>query len=104
MSLSEYEEYEPKVYTISQGEYLVESPWGTAYVRVEGSTLYITLPDGQTLAIEIVIPWVVVVLGCVVYWILWWWASGRLDYNIITRIVGLLFPGAATIGEAIIRK
>jgi len=49
-------------------------------------------------------PLVLSVIAWIVYWILWWWASGKLDYNIITRIIGLLFPGLATIGEAIIRK
>ena len=107
MSLSEYGEYGPKVYTISQGEYMVESPWGTAHVRVEDSTLRITLPDGQVLTIETWWAWfwvAVSIIGWVVYWILWWWASSKLDYNIITKIIGLLFPGLATIGEALIRK
>jgi len=111
MSLSEYVEYqgeyEPKIYSVGQNEYRVETPWGTAYVRVEGNTLYITLPDGQVVVIDTWWAWwstILYILMWIVYMVLWWWASGELKYHTITRVIGLLFPGLATIGEALIRK
>ena len=106
--MSEFGAYSVKKYTAPEEEYrvVVDSPWGTAYARVEGTTLYINLPDGQVYVVELWYWWPLVlsVIAWIVYWVLWWWASGKLDYNIITRIIGLLFPGLATIGEAIIRK